>query len=175
MSLRELAPYLGCSPSLLSYLLRAAQAPVEDRARARRGEISTRALSRIANALGTRGTVRQPEAVAFERERAALHASKSVLDWFDGEDVTEFNHGQILEQARSHLFEAEGCKVAFLEDRLLGIVHASRNAQCETKEIRPLAWFALRLALWTVRSITDEKVRDRALELARGSLPISMS
>lgn len=44
MSLKELAPLLNCSPSLLSRLLRAGRAPVGARVLARRGTLSTRAL-----------------------------------------------------------------------------------------------------------------------------------
>ena len=35
---------------------------------------------------------------------------------------------------------------------------------------RPLAWFALRLALWAIRTIADDRVRDKALELALGEI-----
>lgn len=168
MSLRELARNLKCSPSLLSYLLQASQAPAEDRARARRGEISTRALARIAGIVGTRGIVRQPEAIAFERERDAFQASKSVLGWFADEEVAEADQRQIIEGARSHLDEAQDCKVAFLENRLLDVVQESRTAQIEAGRSRPPAWFALRLALWALRTIADDRTRIRALELACG-------
>jgi Helix-turn-helix domain len=168
MSLRELARHLKRSPSLLSYLLRVAQAPAEDRARARRGEISTRALARIAGTVGTRGTVRQHEAIAFERERAAFQASKTVMSWFEEEGVAEVDREQIIQEARLHLFEAEGWKQAFLESRLLDVVGESRGVQIEAGRNRPLAWFALRLALWALRTIADDRVRNRALELACG-------
>ena len=127
MSLRELARHLKCSPSLLSYLLRVAQAPAEDRARARRGEISTRALARIVGIIGSRGIVRQPEAIAFERERDAFHASKTVLSWFADEEAEANDQSQIIRQAQSHLIEAEGCKVAFLEDKLVEVVQRIRK------------------------------------------------
>lgn len=106
MSLRELARQLKCSPSLLSYLLRVAQAPAEDRERARRGEMSTRALARIVGTVGTRGTVRQHEAIAFERERSAFQASKTVLSWFEDEEVSAIDQSQIIVEARFHLAEA---------------------------------------------------------------------
>jgi hypothetical protein len=51
MSLRALAPQLNCSPSLLSHLLWAAQAPTEDRELARCGEMSTRELARRAGTM----------------------------------------------------------------------------------------------------------------------------
>lgn len=168
MTLRELAQHLKCSPSLPSYLLRASQAPVEDRARARRGEISTRALARIAGTVGTRGTVRQHEAIAFERECAAFQASKAVLRRFEDEEVSAADQSQIIEEARLHLVEVQGCKSAFLEDRLLNVVHESRSAPIEASRSCPLAWFALRFALWALRRLSDDWLRDRALELACG-------
>jgi transposase-like protein len=166
MSLRELARHLECSHSLLSYLLRVAQAPAEDLERARRGEISTRALARIARTAGTRGTVSHPEAIAFERERAAFQASKTVLSWFEDEEVAAAEQGGIIEEARLHLAEAQDCKVTFLEERLLDAVHKFRSTQIEAGGNRPLAWFALRLALWALRTNADDRVRNRALELA---------
>jgi len=170
MSLRGLAPHLRCSPSLLSYLLRVAQAPAEDRARARRGEISTRALARIVGTFGTRGTVHEREAVAFERERAAFHASKSVLKWLEGEECKDADKTPIVEQARLLLVEGQGWKQAFLEGRLDDVVRESRIAQTETRKVRSLSWFALRLALWSLRTIPDDQLRDRALEVATGVL-----
>lgn len=40
VSLRKLASFLNCSPSLLTHLLQVGQAPLEDRVLARRGELS---------------------------------------------------------------------------------------------------------------------------------------
>jgi len=168
MSLRELAPYLKCSPSLLSYLLRVAQAPAEDLARARKGDITTRALAAIAGTAGTRGTVRQHEAITFERERAAFQASKTILNWFEDEEVAEADQGQIIEKARLQLIEAQGWKEAVLQNRLDDVVSESRDAQIGAGGNRPAAWLVLRLALWTLRRIPDDWVRNRALELARG-------
>jgi hypothetical protein len=168
MSLRKLAPHLKCSQSLLSYLLRAAQAPAADLARARKGEISTRALAAIARSAGTRGIVRHQEAIAFERERAAFQASKTVLSWFEDEEVADADQSHIIEQARLQLVEAQGWKEAFLQNRLDDVLCESRNALIEARGNRPIAWFAVRLALWTLRRISDAWVRNRALELARG-------
>ena len=168
MSLRKLAPYLKRSPSLLSYLLRVAQAPAADLARARKGEISTRALAAIARSAGTRGIVRLQEAIAFERERAAFQGSKTVLSWFEDEEVAEVDQGQIIEQARLHLIEAQGWKEAYLENKLGDIVCESGSAQIRDRRNRPVAWFALRLALWALGRISDAWVRNRALELAAG-------
>lgn len=78
MTLRAIASQLNCSPSLLSHLLRAAQASAEDRELARCGEIGTRELARRAGSSGTRSTSMQREAVAFDLERAATQASQSI-------------------------------------------------------------------------------------------------
>jgi transposase-like protein len=170
MSLRKLARHLKCSPSLLSYLLRAAQAPAAVLARARKGEISTRALAAIAGTVGTRGIVRHHEAIAFERERSAFQASKTVLSWFEDEEVTEADQSQIIEKARLQLIEAQGWKEAVLQNRLDDVVSESRNAQIGAGGNRPAAWLVLRLALWALRRIPEDWVRNRALELARGEL-----
>jgi AraC-like DNA-binding protein len=173
MSLRELARNLKCSPSLLSHLLRAAQAPAADRARARRGEMSTRALARAAATAGTRCTERHPEAIAFERERAAFQAIRMIMEWLSEEGVTSADHVQIIEQARLHVLRANqaavGWQKAFLEEMLLKeVVRQRRGAHIETSARRSPEWFALRLALWTLREISDDRMRDKALKLAIG-------
>jgi lambda repressor-like predicted transcriptional regulator len=78
MSLRNLASRLNCSPSLLTHLLQAAQAPIEDQVLAGQGALSTRALWRAAKAVGTWRIALHPEEIAFERERAAVQ-SKLIL------------------------------------------------------------------------------------------------
>jgi hypothetical protein len=76
MSLRELASHLNWSASLLSYLLRAASAPPEDRELVRSGEISTRELvRRIGTSVGHSISVSH-EAIAFDREHTAFQASR---------------------------------------------------------------------------------------------------
>jgi lambda repressor-like predicted transcriptional regulator len=78
VSLRNLASRLNCSPSLLTHLLQAAQAPIEDQVLAGQGALSTRALWRAAKAVGTWRIALHPEEIAFERERAAVQ-SKLIL------------------------------------------------------------------------------------------------
>ena len=78
MSLRNLASRLNCSPSLLTHLMQAAQAPIEDQVLAGQGALSTRALWRAAKAVGTWRIALHPEEIAFERERAAVQ-SKLIL------------------------------------------------------------------------------------------------
>jgi hypothetical protein len=173
MSLQKLAPHLNCSPSLLSRMLQAAQAPEADRARARRGEMSTRALARCAVVAGTCGTDRYHEAVAFEHEQAAFQASQTITEWFKEEGVASADREQIIEQARSHLVKADQRAKDRQESFLMAMLlnegsQPSRPAQFENRRDHSLAWYAVRLALCAVRQIPDERVHDRALELARG-------
>ncbi len=172
-SLWKLARHLNYSPSLLSRLLQAAQAPAADRARARRGEMSTRALARRASVAGTCITGRYNEAIAFEHEQAVYQASQSITEWFEEEGVPVADREQIIEKARLNLVKAgqpaEGRLKILIENMLFD--KAARqlwSPQIETGEDQPVTLHALSLALWTVRRIPDQRVHDRALELARG-------
>jgi len=80
MSLRNLASRLNCSPSLLTHLMQAAQAPIEDQVLAGQGALSTRALWRAAKAVGTWRIALHPEEIAFERERTAVQ-TKLISSW----------------------------------------------------------------------------------------------
>lgn len=75
MSLGNLARELNCSRSPLSRLLLAANAPTEDLTLARQVPMSTRALGRRARAGGIGGVARDPEAIVFDLERAAVQGS----------------------------------------------------------------------------------------------------
>jgi hypothetical protein len=178
MTLRELARHLRRSPSLLSHLLRAAQAPPADRARARRGEMSTRALARAATIAGTRHAERHPEAIVFERERAAFQTIRTIKEWLEEEGISGADRKQIGEQARVHLVKADhvadGWQKVFLEEMLSDeAVRQRRAAQIETRRHHSVQWFALTVALWAFREISDSRVRDRALEFASHDQPHS--
>ena len=164
MRLRELAPQLNCSPSLLSYLLRAAMAPAEDRELARSGEISTRELVRRAGSSGTRSTLLRREAIAFELERTALLASEAITKWLDEEEIAGADREQVIEQAFLHLADADksavGSLAADLPDiPLKEIIRLFRPALLETDEDRTVALFAQWLALWTLHGISDDRIR----------------
>jgi transcriptional regulator with XRE-family HTH domain len=169
-SLQKLAPLLNCSPSLLSRLLRAAQAPAADRASARRREISTRELARRAGIAGTWGTDRHPEAIAFEHERAAFQARPTITEWLEDEAVASADREQIIEQARTQLVEADRRADGWQESYLRGRVQVeSSRPSRPTQDERgghSIDWFAARLALCLLRQIPDERVHDWALELA---------
>jgi len=113
-------------------------------------------------------TQRQHELIAIELERAAFQANKAILRWLENKEVAEADQSQIIEEARLHLYEAQGYKVNFLEERLVDVVRESRGAQIGAGRNRPLARFAPRLALWALRKFSDDWMRNRALELACG-------
>ncbi len=173
MTLRAIASQLNCSPSLLSHLLRAAQASAEDRELARCGEISTRELARRTGSSGTRSTSMQREAVAFDLERAATQASQSITSWLDNKNVANVDRDQVIKGARLLLVDTGKSAAGLLGDDLPDIpldeiIRLFRPAHTETDGDRPAAWFAEWLALWTFHGILDDWVRARALELALG-------
>ena len=176
MSLRALAPQLNCSPSLLSHLLRAAQAPAEDRELARCGEMSTRELARRAGTSRTRSTSTPREAIAFDRERAAAQASQAITRWLDEVKVANADRDRVIEQACLLHVKADRSAARSLEDYLpdiplVEVIRLFRPAPSESDGDRPVAWFAKWLALWTLHGILDDRVRFRALELARSEMP----
>lgn len=172
MTVGAIASQLNCSPSLLFHLLRAVQAPTEDRELARCGEISTRELARRAGNSGTRTRSTQHEAIAFDRERAATQTSQAITRWLDEEKVADADRDWVIGRARLHLANTKELAVyplaADLRDVPLDeVIRQVRPTQLETNGDRPVAWLAEWLALWTLRAVADEKVRTRALELAR--------
>jgi transposase-like protein len=173
VSLKDLAPELNCSATLLSHLLRALQASAKDRELARSGEISTRELVRRAGSSGTRSTLRRREAIAFELERAALLASEAITKWLDEEKVAGSDREQVIVQACLHLTSADkldlGSLGATLPDLPVNeVIRLFRPALLQTDEEQTVARFARWLGLWTLHWISDDRVRARALELAGG-------
>ena len=177
MSLRELAPKLNCSPSLLSHLLRALEAAAEDRELARSGEISTRELVRRVRSSGTRATSSmQGEAIAFDHECAAVQASQAIARWFDEENVASTDRDNIVEQACLLLVTADmpeiGSVESYLPDIPLGeVIRLFRPARLSIDGDSATALLSEWLALWTLHGILDDWVRARALELARKECP----
>jgi hypothetical protein len=97
--LRDLAAKLNCSSSLLSYLLRASEAPLEDLAAARRGELSTRALVQRSRESARNRDPFNREAVAFEVARDIREGSQLILKWLEDQDVPNNIRCQVLEVA----------------------------------------------------------------------------
>lgn len=175
LSLQKLAPLLNCSPSLSSRLLRAAQAPAADRASAHRREISTPELALRAGITEICGTEHHPEAIAFAHEHTAFQACQTITGWYEDEAAGSTDRQRITDQARSHLVyadqKADGGQESFLGGRLLDEVVRSGPDQSETGGSDSVALLAVKLALGVVRQIPDERVHDRALELAGNVRP----
>ncbi len=178
MSLRELAPHLNCSPSLLSYLLRAARASAEDRELARSGAISTRELVRRTGSSAARARSIHGEAIAFDCECAAVQAGQAITNWFDEEKVASADRQQVIAQACSYQASAEmpdlGSLEAYLPDIPLDeVIRLFRPDHIETDGNPSVAWLAEWLALWTLHGVLDDSVRIRALKLALVERPDS--
>jgi DNA-binding transcriptional MerR regulator len=171
VSLRKLASFLNCSPSLLTHLLQAGQAPIEDQVLARQGELSTRALVRRARAKGIRRTALHREAIVFEKERAAIQGSRSILNWLDENCVADVDREQVIEKTRLFLSVVEGAGQLPPAAKPAGMpadktVRMRRPAQLDRSELGIFAGYARQLALWVSAGIADIQVRQRALELA---------
>jgi hypothetical protein len=171
VSLYRLALLLNCSPSLLSQLLQAAQAPIEDCLLSRLGVLSTAALVRRAKAVGTRPTPRSHEEAAYEMERTAREDSQAILLWLADERVAVADLVQVIEKARTIVSMAE--RVGRIgQDSLDGFLFTNENvrffwpAELELGNAHVLSGHALRLAAWAFLGISDAQVRRRAFELA---------
>jgi len=118
VTLRELASHLNCSASLLSYFLRAASAPAEDRELARSGEISTREIVRRASSSRGRSTSMVREAIAFDNECAAIQASRAITNWLDEQELTCGDRAMVIEQARLFNVHVDDLSLETLEPYL---------------------------------------------------------
>jgi hypothetical protein len=148
---------------LLTHLLQAAQAPIEDQVLARQGALSTRALVRRAKATGTRRTALHREAIALERESEAHQHSRAIIRWLDEKGIADADREQVIEKTRLFFSVAEGTWQLPPADKT---VHIRRPAQFDRAEMGIFAGFARQLALWVSAGIADIQVRQRALELA---------
>ncbi len=177
VSLLELATALNCSPSLLTHLLHAGQASIEDRELARQGVLSTRALVRRSKAGGTRRTAIHREEIAFERERAALRGCKSILNWFAEQQVASGDQSLLIENARLQLSSMEwvGPHSQFIGAGILPadrIVVRPKLAEPKPEGVDLNAGLVQRFALWVFYGIPDALVRQRAFELTHGKLDL---
>ena len=173
VSLRALSASLNCSPSLLTHLLQAGQAPPEDRLLAHQGLLSTRGLVRRARTVGTRRTALHREEIAFERELEALQFSQAIGRWLDEEGVASGDRERVVEQA-AVLSSPGAVKGALpLNDMAKWAQVDGRSnwpTQPDRGDIDPAAHLARRLALWARQGISDAQVRDRTFQHARAEL-----
>ncbi len=175
VSLRKLASFLNCSPSLLTHLLQAGQAPLEDRVLARRGELSTRALVRRARASGTRRTALHREAIAFERESEARRHSQAIKSWLGEQGIADADRRKVIERACLYLSTPEWTERLPLVAIPAGMsadkpVRTCLPAQSDPTEVSFAAGIAWQLAHWVVAGISDHRARQRTLELAGNAL-----
>lgn len=172
ITLRELASHLNCSASLLSYLLRAAQAPAEHRELARSGEISTRELVRRGGSSGSRPNSMSREALAFDSECAAIQASRAIENWLDEQKIAYADRTKVIDQSLLLNIHADrtalGSLEAYLPDIPLDeVIRIFRPCGQEPNEDYSVPWCSEWLARWSQHGILDDIVRARALELAR--------
>ncbi len=175
VSLAKLARELNCSPSLLSRLALAAKASPEDLEEARRAGMSIRELARRAQSNESPGSFRNPEAIAFETERAAVKGSQGVARWLDSHEVPQADQERVIEQAFLQLVEVQHRAQAEKADMLTRKIddmlainpgRQSRRGRVEFNPEDSVTWTALWLAHWIVRNVPDGRIRIRALELA---------
>jgi hypothetical protein len=170
ITLRELAAHLNCSASLLSYLLKAASAPAEDRELARSGEISTRELVRRVRSRRSRAISIDGEGLAFERECAAIEASRAIVDWLHEQKIAYPDQIKVVEQTRLRNLHADTNVLdslqAYLPDiPLCEVIRIFRPVQELDGQHSP-DWYAEWLGRWALHGIPDDGVRSRALENA---------
>ena len=171
VSTRQIALQLNVSESLLRHLLKALQAPIEDRFHAQKRKTSTNELVRRAKAAGIRRSSMHREAVEFERTQASLKGCKTICNWLAEQRISGSYGEQIVEEARRTLAIAEDNKTlprdaAPPDMPTATIIQRCRPAEPKTDSISSVAWFAHWLALWAAYSMTDSWVRYKAIELA---------
>ena len=173
VSLRALSSSLNCSPSLLTHLLHAGQAPPEDCLLARQGMLSTRALARRARTVGARRTAIHREEIAYERELAALRFSQAIGRWLDEEGVESADRERVVEQA-AVLSSPGVMKGARPLNDMATCPQVDSSSSWPTQpdrdDIDPVAHLARRLALWVFQGISDAQICDRTFELAHAEL-----
>jgi hypothetical protein len=137
--------------------------------------MSIRELARRAQSNESPGSFRNPEAIAFETERAAVKGSQGVARWLDSHEVPLADQERVIEQARLQLEEvqhrAQSEKADMFTRKIDGMLannpgRQSRRGRVEFNPEDSVAWSGLWLANWVVRNLPDDRVRIRALELA---------
>jgi hypothetical protein len=99
--------------------------------------------------------------------------ARQITRWFDEAEVALVHREQVIEQACLHPANTEeldlGLQGAHLPDIPLDeVIRLFRPAFLEPNMALPLARLVQWPAEWTSHGILDDRVRARALELARG-------
>jgi lambda repressor-like predicted transcriptional regulator len=170
-SVRSLARELGCSESLLRYLLEARRAPAADQLLARQGAISIRELVHRGRAAGASRKEKLADDLNRMRTRDAVKGSKTICDWLRSEGIPGSYGEQVVGEARSGLEAARQEKNlpynrALPTTPLAQIILRCRPAEPEPEGADRIAWLGRWLARWAFYSMPDHWVRYQAIELA---------
>jgi hypothetical protein len=169
--IRQIAAHLQKPESSLRRLLTALDAPVEDRALARRGLISTNELVRRAKAEGSRRAARNREEIRLERERHTLRAADRICKWLLETQMNGPSCEMIVNEVRRKLHGMAQAglhptRVAPPDTPIDEIIEQTRPPAIKDDCIDVTGWYAQWLIRWTFFAFPDEDIRDNALDLA---------
>jgi hypothetical protein len=171
VSVRKIALHLGIAESNLRRLLETLQAPREDRLLARQGKITTNELVRRAKAaVASRESINR-ETLERQRTQASITGCNEIYRWLRSQNAPSNDGKLIVGKAQEILTQAEQTGRFPPGDvpsdmPAAEIIQRSRPDQSEAWKVGPAAWFAFWLAEWVYRSMQDEPVRYKAVELA---------
>ena len=171
-SIREIGRQLHVSDSGLCRLLVALDAPVEDKLRARNGEITTSELVRRSKASGRARAARNREELKLERGRQALHAADLICKWLIATQMNAPNREMIVEEARLRFHgvipvELNRSRQFAPDTQIEDIIVQTKPPKFKEQHKTDIAgWFAAWLCQWTFYAFRDQDVRDDALDLA---------
>ena len=170
-SLRALAKGLNCSPTLISDLNVAAQAPLPDLILARQGKISTRELVRRAKAAVARNASQAQHALDRARNERAEEVAKAIRDLIARLQWTGGFGESVVTEARFFLVNAEAqqqippqppelCDLPL--SQLIARVQP-RYKDADVDDTEPCAEWLVKIVL---AALPDSLSRHRALNIA---------
>jgi lambda repressor-like predicted transcriptional regulator len=168
---RQLAEQLEVAESGIRRLLKALDAPAEDRLLASQGKISMNELLRRGKAVETRLVAKKLEAKEFNRKEASVVGCKAICNWLRSEGIPGSYGEQIICAAQRQLaIEEENnwfpTKAPPPGMSTVEIVQRCRPAGLKNDEVDPSGRLAKWLVLWAFFSMPDSSVRYNALEQA---------
>jgi len=169
ISIRQIAAQLHKSESSLRHLLIALDAPAQDRALARRGEISTNELVRRSQAAGLRRAARHREEVELERARQIRKAADQICTWLAGIGLSKPNCEMIVDEVRRKFYTiapAPPTRPAPSDLTVEQIIERTRPPERKDDSIDILNHFILWLLRWSFFAFPDPLIRDHALDIA---------
>ncbi len=168
--IRQIADHLQKPESSLRRLLTALDAPVEDRALARKGLIPTNELVRRSRAAGLQRAAQNREEIKLERERQTLLAAERICKWLLETQMIAPNCEMIVDEVRRkfHNMAQAGLhptRVAPPDTPIDEIIEQTRPPAIKDDCIDVTGWYAQWLTRWTFFAFPDEDIRDNALDL----------